>query len=165
MGVRLSGVVMLAGMTVGMAAACAAGDGEADDEVVLRGRHLVLVGGCNDCHTAGFAESGGKVPEDKWLMGSPLGFHGPWGTTYAANLRLFMQHRTLDEWIDFAHREKLRPPMPYWALHEMSRDELAAIYAFVRSLEPMGEPVPEYQPPGESPKGPAVEWPAPPGKE
>ena len=59
---------------------------------VARGRYLSLVGGCNDCHTSGFAPSGGKVPEDKWLLGEGvLGFRGPWGLrthrTCVASLR------------------------------------------------------------------------------
>src|SRR5215212_12212744 len=58
---------------------------------VERGRYLVKVAGCNDCHTAGYAMAGGKVPESQWLMGDHLGWRGPWGTTYAVNLRRYMQ--------------------------------------------------------------------------
>jgi len=36
---------------------------KADDAQVKRGRYLVMIGGCNDCHTAGYAPSGGKVAE------------------------------------------------------------------------------------------------------
>lgn len=43
-----------------------------------RGKYLVLIGGCNDCHTPGFIESDGKGPaESEWLTGSPVGFRGP----------------------------------------------------------------------------------------
>lgn len=55
---------------------------------VLRGRYLVQVVGRNDCHTQGYPEAGGKVDEKLWLSGSTLGWRGPWGTTYAVNLRL-----------------------------------------------------------------------------
>jgi len=58
-----------------------------------RGRYLVKIAGCNDCHTAGYAETAGKVPEKQWLTGDQLGWRGPWGTTYAANLRLYMQNQ------------------------------------------------------------------------
>ena len=37
-----------------------------------RGRYLVEIGGCNDCHTPGYAMSGGKVPEKQWLVGDGL---------------------------------------------------------------------------------------------
>ena len=57
-----------------------------------RGRYLVKIAGCNDCHTTGYAEAGGKIPEKQWLTGDQLGFRGPWGTTYPINLRLYMQN-------------------------------------------------------------------------
>jgi hypothetical protein len=37
------------------------------------------VAGCNDCHTAGYMEQGGKVPEAESLAGVLVGFQGPWG--------------------------------------------------------------------------------------
>ncbi|HEY1230376.1 MAG TPA: hypothetical protein VGF26_23955, partial [Ramlibacter sp.] len=55
---------------------------------IERGRYLARIGGCNDCHTRGYAQSGGKVPENQWLTGDGVGWSGPWGTTYPANLRL-----------------------------------------------------------------------------
>jgi mono/diheme cytochrome c family protein len=60
-----------------------------DDAQVKRGRYLVQIGGCNDCHTAHYPEKGGKVPEAQWLTGDALGWQGPWGTTYPTNLRLY----------------------------------------------------------------------------
>ena len=47
--------------------------------------------GCNDCHTAGYMQKDGQVPETEWLTGDSMGWQGPWGTTYAANLRLLFQ--------------------------------------------------------------------------
>ena len=58
---------------------------------VERGQYLVQIGGCNDCHTAGYAEKAGNVPESEWLIGAPVGFKGAWGTSYAANLRLTLE--------------------------------------------------------------------------
>ena len=46
------------------------------------------VASCNDCHTPGYMQKGGAVPVGEWLTGTPVGYQGPWGTTYAANLRL-----------------------------------------------------------------------------
>ena len=57
-------------------------------DLVARGEYLVKTTGCNDCHTPGYAEQQGNVDKAQWLTGSPLGYNGPWGTTYAANLRL-----------------------------------------------------------------------------
>ena len=36
---------------------------------IERGRYLVKVGGCNDCHTAGYGMSAGKIAEKDWLQG------------------------------------------------------------------------------------------------
>jgi hypothetical protein len=45
-----------------------------------RGKYMLIVGGCNDCHTAGFAARGGDVPEREWLKGGGnLGFKRPMG--------------------------------------------------------------------------------------
>ena len=54
----------------------------ADGASIARGRYIAKISGCNDCHTAGYAMSGGKVPEKDWLMGDALGWRGDWGTTY-----------------------------------------------------------------------------------
>jgi mono/diheme cytochrome c family protein len=78
---------------------------------VERGKYLVTVGGCNDCHTP--LKMGAKGPEpdmsrmlsghpdsfpitagtapvsDKWMMtaaASGTAFSGPWGVSFAANL-------------------------------------------------------------------------------
>ena len=129
-----------------------------------RGRYLVEIGGCNDCHTPGYAMSGGKVAEKQWLTGDALGWNGPWGTTYPINLRLYMQ--TLDEnaWVDKARHLTARPPMPFWALNRMTDRDLRALYRYVRSLGPAGQEAPAFVPPGQEPKGPYVKFPAPPQK-
>ena len=49
--------------------------------LVDRGRYLSVIGGCNDCHTGGYLEKTGAVPERERLTGDTLGWQGPWGTT------------------------------------------------------------------------------------
>ena len=132
------------------------------DPQVERGRYLVKVSGCNDCHTAGYAMTGGKVPEGQWLMGDKLGWRGPWGTTYPVNLRLYMQTLTEKQWIDKARHLTARPPMPFWALNQMTEADLRALYRYVRALGPAGSPAPDYVPPNQEPKPPYVTFPAPP---
>jgi mono/diheme cytochrome c family protein len=81
-------------------------------EMVERGRYLVTVAGCNDCHTPKVFAGGGMSPDDtKLLSGHPQGLEvpaynpdlvapgqwllfnqhltaavGPWGVSFAANL-------------------------------------------------------------------------------
>ena len=134
------------------------------DAQIERGRYLVKVAGCNDCHTAGYAEAGGKIPESQWLMGDKLGWRGPWGTTYAVNLRLYMAPLSEKQWVHVAKKMETRPPMPWFALHDMTEQDLKAIYAYVKHLGPAGEKAPEYVPPNRDPQGPYVQFPAPPKK-
>jgi mono/diheme cytochrome c family protein len=114
---------------------------------IERGRYLVQIGGCNDCHTPGYPESAGKLPEAGWLVGSPVGFQGPWGTTYPANLRLAVDRMTEAQFLARA-RSEMRPPMPWFNLRAMTDDDLRAMYRYVRSLGPKGAPAPSYAAPG-----------------
>jgi mono/diheme cytochrome c family protein len=134
---------------------------EENDGVLALGRYMVTIGGCNDCHTAGFLPSEGQVPESQWLLGDRLGWHGPWGTTYATNLRLLVADMTEDQWMIMARNLRARPPMPWWKLHLMKESELKAIYAFLRHLGPSGEPAPTYLPPGQQPPQPYASFPSP----
>jgi mono/diheme cytochrome c family protein len=107
----------------------------ADDPAVKRGQYLVQIGGCNDCHTAGFK--------------------GAWGTTYAANLRLTLSGLTEDQWVTFA-RVPRRPPMPWFNLRDMSDTDLRAMYRFIRELGPKGERAPAAAAPGVSVNTPVI---------
>lgn len=128
----------------------AAGDIEA-------GRYLVLVGGCNDCHTPGFAMTNGASPaEAEWLMGDAVGFSGPWGVSYPSNLRLSFDSMTEEQFIDLARAGEGRPPMPWPSLKAMSDKDLKAIYAYIKALGPKGEPAPAPLSPGVAPDRPHI---------
>lgn len=114
---------------------------------IRHGRYLIQISGCNDCHTAGFMQNDGKVAEADWLTGDAMGWQGPWGTTYAANLRLLVQNMDEQAWVARA-RLPMRPPMPAPSLRAMSDDDLKAIYRYVRSLGAKGQAAPAYVPPG-----------------
>lgn len=130
---------------------------------IERGRYMLTVGSCNDCHTAGFAPRNGNVPEKDWLLGEPnLGLSGPWGTTYATNLRLSLSKMTEDEWVRYAKALKARPPMPWFNLNHWAEADLRAFYQYVRHLGPGGQPPAQALPPGQAPKTPVVQWPSPP---
>lgn len=128
---------------------------QSDLETVDKGRYLVTIAGCNDCHTAGYPESGGKTPESQWLKGSPIGYQGPWGTTYPANLRLSAANMNEEQFIARS-RSELLPPMPWFNLLAMTDDDLKAIYRYIKSLGEPGEAVPAYVPPGVSPTTPFI---------
>lgn len=136
----------------------------ADEPSVDRGRYLVVIGACNDCHTAGWLESAGQTPENQWLTGSSLGWRGPWGTTYGANIRVTMDSFDEDDWVLIAKEVEYRPPMPWWALRTMTETDLRSIYRFVKQLGEPGEMAPSYLPPGQEPDTPYVQFPAPPDK-
>ena len=134
------------------------------DPQVARGLYLVQIAGCNDCHTPGYPESGGKVPEALWLTGDALGWRGPWGTTYPTNLRLYMQDHTEEQWVKKGKTLNTRPPMPWFNVRDMSTADLRAVYRYIRHLGPAGKPAPAYLPPDKTPSGPYVQFPAPPKK-
>ncbi len=88
---------------------------------VERGRYLSIIGGCNDCHTPGYLEKSGAVPES-------------------------------------LARAARRPPMPWFNVRAMSDADLGALYAYLRSLGPGGEPAPAYVPPGEHVATPYIDF-------
>jgi mono/diheme cytochrome c family protein len=131
---------------------------------VERGRYLSKIAGCNDCHTPGYLLSAGKVPENLWLTGDTLGWRGPWGTTYASNLREKVGKMSEAQWLQYARTTELRPPMPWFTLREMTEADLRALYRFIVYLGPGGQPAPAYVPPDKEPPQPYVTFPAPPPK-
>lgn len=102
-----------------------------------RGKYLVQIAGCNDCHTSGYTSSAGKVEEKLWLTGDKLGWRGPWGTTYES-----------------------RPPMPWFNLRHMTDRDVKAIFAYLKHLGPAGQAAPQYVPADETPGGPFVQFPS-----
>ena len=93
----------------------------------------------------------------KWLTGKSVGFKGPWGTTYPGNIRHFMSRMSVDHWIRFVHRWHGRPPMPVASVKAMSNADLRAVYAFVRTLKPIGPRGPHNLHPGQQPHTPYID--------
>jgi mono/diheme cytochrome c family protein len=134
-------LLAVSALTLAMYGTAAADDG------IARGRLLLKASGCNDCHTDGYMAREGNVPEREWLTGSPVGFQGPWGTTYAANLRLRAAQLTEAQWLAVA-RARRQPPMPWFNLAALPDDDLRAMYRYLRSAGPAGSPAPAWVPPG-----------------
>lgn len=149
-----------AALIIGLLPAC----GEAPEEWaepqivggtdVERGRYLAVVGGCNDCHTDGYLQTEGNVPEEQWFTGSPLGWQGPWGTTYAANLRLTVENLEEDAWVSLLRTRTARPPMPWMNVSKMSEPDMRALYRYLRALGPAGVTMPPALPPEAVPSTP-----------
>jgi mono/diheme cytochrome c family protein len=123
---------------------------------IARGRYIAIIGGCNDCHTAGYPQKGGQIPESEWMLGNPVGFRGPWGTSYPTNLRLNLSKMTEAQWVAYARKLQVRPPMPWFNLNKMNEADLRAFYHFVKSLGAAGKPAPDALPPNAEPKTPFV---------
>ena len=118
------------------------------------GRYIAIIGGCNDCHTEGYLQSEGNVPEEDWFAGSFLGWRGPWGTTYPPNLRLSVQEMTEEEWVMILHEREDLPPMPRINVNNISEEDASAKYQYIKSLGPKGEHVPEALNHGVEPETP-----------
>lgn len=120
---------------------------EYDAPAVERGRYLVAVGGCNDCHSTGYAEIGEVMPESERLLGTEVGFAGPWGVSYPANLRLKVAGMEPAQW-----QQRIRagglPPMTWPSLQIMTPADQLAVYLYIRSLGPAGIAAPDPVAPG-----------------
>jgi mono/diheme cytochrome c family protein len=86
---------------------------------------------------------------------------GPWGVSYAANLTsdpatgLFSEQTFIAAMRSGKKRgfgRDILPPMPWQPLSEASEDDLKAIYAYLCSLPPVHNSVPEPTPPVASPR-------------
>lgn len=132
------------------------GAGAAVDPLIARGKYLVAFGSCNDCHTPGWRESDGSIPVAKWMTGSRLGYRGPWGTSYPANVRLEFQSVNESDWLFMVRTRGGHWPMVWHDLRYLKTDDQRAIYRFVRSLGPRGVRAPADLPPSREPSTPYI---------
>jgi mono/diheme cytochrome c family protein len=134
-----------------------------DADLIAQGEYLVKIAGCNDCHTPGYGDVAGAIPKEKWLLGSPIGFHGPWGTTFPANLRLKTADMDDAAWLKYSGELHTRPIMPDFVVRAMKEQDRLAIFRFIKSLGPAGQPAPAYLPPDQEPQAPYWNLVLPPG--
>ena len=157
---------------------------------VERGKYMVTVGGCNDCHTPKKLGPNGPEPDmTKELSGNPsteklapvpagliapgkyltvvnnhLGaWVGPWGVSFAMNLT---PDKTtgLGSWTEEMFVNALRsgkhqgtgrpilPPMPWNWYRNMTDEDLKGIFAYLQSLPPINNPIPDPLPPDKIPR-------------
>ena len=152
---------------------------------IARGKYLVMVGGCEDCHSPKVMTPMGPIPDStKRLSGAPSGsplpemptnvlgptkwgavttndlttWAGPWGVSFAFNLTpdpgtgiggwtedIFI--KTLRTGKIMGVSRDILPPMPWQTIGQMTDDDLRAIFAYLKSLEPVNNLVHEPLPP------------------
>jgi len=149
---------------------------------VARGRYLVSVIGCNDCHTplkmgphgpepdlsrflSGHPEAmrvtPPAAPQGAWLwsgIATNTAFAGPWGVSYTANLTpdrntglgiwtedMFL--RAIRTGRHMGTSREIAPPMPWPAFRNATDEDLKSIFAYLRTIPPVANHVPDYQPP------------------
>jgi len=134
----------------------------AADPAVERGKYLVNIAGCNDCHTPGYFM--GKPDMARFLGGSEVGFEIPGlGVFHGPNLTPDKE-TGLGGWTDaqvLAALQKgttptgrmLAPIMPWHAFANLTPQDAQAIVAFLRSLPPVKNKVPGPFGPTETPTG------------
>lgn len=139
-------------------AALIPGSVKAEETQIERGRYLVQIAGCSDCHTPGHFL--GSPDPERFLGGSDVGFEIPGvGIVYGPNLTPD-EATGLGRWstdqIVAAIRtgatpegRGLVPVMPWPNLAALSDDDAVAIAAYLQSLDPVVNDVPGPIPPGE----------------
>ena len=150
-------IFLIGGLTIFIGCQSKSGDGKPyvnASSPIEAGRYIAIVGGCNDCHTAGYLQTDGKIPEEDWLTGSPMGWRGPWGTTYAANLRITVDMFSEDDFVEILHGRADSPPMPWMNVNKMSDADARALYKYIKSLGLKGEAMPAMVPPDKEPETP-----------
>ena len=147
-------VAVAAAALAGAASAALAGS------AVERGKYLVTLAGCNDCHTPGYFL--GKPDFSRALAGSDVGFTVP-GLGAFCGPNLTPDPETgLGKWTDeqivaaltrgvAPDGRMLAPSMPWRSLAALTTDDAAAIVAYLRSLPPVKNAVPGPFGPGATP--------------
>ena len=179
---RKSARTMMMVAILGLATASCTARTEAGGRVdnaarIERGKYLVTIGGCNDCHTPFKLGPNGPEPDmTRMLSGHPqnlsrpevqlsgpwawsgavtnTAFAGPWGVSYAFNLTPD-EHTGIGIWTEDIFMKTIRtgrhwgvarpilPPMPWFNYRQMTDDDLRSVYAYLRSIPPVSNKVPD----------------------
>ncbi len=147
----------------------------AADPKVERGRYLVRITGCHDCHSP---KVQGMTPDlNRALSGRPAtsplpsatngevhasldltAWTGPWGYSVASNLTPDQATGIGTKYTEASFLATMRtgkkpngtaimPPMPAEVYQNMTDDDLKAIFAYLRTIKPIRNPVMAGLPP------------------
>jgi len=146
---------------------------------VERGKYLVDIMGCHDCHTPWKIGPNGPemdmsraltghpqdlkmptapaIPPGPWMatVGATMtAWSGPWGTSFTMNLTPDKE-TGLGDWTeeqfiatmktgrDRGKGRALLPPMPYFNLGRLSDEDIRSVFAYLQSLPPVKNRVPQ----------------------
>jgi mono/diheme cytochrome c family protein len=134
-----------------------------------RGKYLVTVTGCNDCHTPGSLY--GAPDTTRLLSGSELGWQGPWGVSYPRNITPDLE-TGIGKWSEAdivntirtgqrPDKTPLLPPMPWTDFAAFSDDDAYAVAAYLKSIPPVVHKMPDAVPPGTKVSGSIIVFPPP----
>lgn len=185
------GVIAIAGALI--VAGCMPGDNSpqklTQEQMIAEGEYLVVLGGCNDCHTPKKMTEMGPAPDPSLLLsghraGAPIPEYpaemigkgewmamtdmdmttwaGPWGISFAANLtpdnvtgcggwteEMFVSAMRNGKHLGAGR--PILPPMPWQAIGQCTDEELKAILAYLKSIKPIANRVPDPVPPPGAP--------------
>jgi mono/diheme cytochrome c family protein len=140
------------------------------EQQIARGKYLVAVSGCHDCHTPGTLY--GAPDQTRLLAGSELGWESPAGTTYARNLTPDVE-TGIGSWSEADIVKALRsgqrpdgapllPPMPWPNTASLTDEDVSAMAAYLKSIPAVSHRVPDVVPAGKKAAGAVIAIPAPP---
>ena len=132
----------------------------ADSHEIARGKYLVTVGSCTDCHTPG--SFFGKPDMSKFLGGSDVGFAIPHlgvfvGPNLTPDKATGLGKWTATQIVDAITKGQtpqgrtLAPVMPWHAYANLTKSDALAIAAYLKSLPAVSHQVPGPFGPNETP--------------
>jgi mono/diheme cytochrome c family protein len=149
---RSSAVVLVASaIAIATAAYAVSKGGSAESPQVARGKYLVRLGGCTDCHTPGHLL--GKPDMSRFLGGSDVGLEVPGqGIFVAPNLtpdnETGLGRWTKDQMVTAIQTgvrpdgRVLAPMMPWRAYAGLTKPDVDAVVEYLRALPPISHKVP-----------------------
>ena len=142
--------IMSVAATAAMLALIAAASGAMAQSEIERGRYLVTIAGCSDCHTPGTFL--GRPDMTRYLGGSDVGFNMPGLGIFAGPNMTPDKETGIGDWsakdivaaITTGTRpdgRMLAPIMPYQALSQLTAADAEAIAAYLKSIKPVSNKV------------------------
>ena len=125
------------------------------------GKYLVTLGGCDDCHSPKVFKDTGPEPDmtrrlsghpaaDK-LPPVPAGLIAPDKTTGLGSWTADMFVKALKTGKHQGEGRPILPPMPWQNFSQLKEEDLRAIFAFLQTLTPIQNAVPDPVPPAGAP--------------